>query len=210
VPENPHLAAAPLHAGAPLAEAAAVAVLVHGRGQGPATMLDLARRLALDDVAYLLPVADAATWYPERFTAPAEANEPRLSWALEACAAAVEQARRPVAHLALVGFSQGACLTLEYVARNPRRYGAVAGLTGGLIGTDDALTTPGAELGGTPLLVTTKEGDDWVPAARTRASAEILAAAGAAVDLRIMAPGAHAITDEEVDVVRALVRGVRA
>jgi predicted esterase len=93
---------------------------------------------------------------------------------------------------------------LEYVARHPRRYGAVAGLSGGLIGADGELTRPRG-LDGTPLLITTAEGDDWVPVERTRESAEILAAGGAAVDLRVFAPGVHAIRAEEADAVAALV-----
>jgi phospholipase/carboxylesterase len=202
--DNPHLATEPLVLGPPTADAAAAAVVVHGRGHGTELMLDLVRRLALDDVRYVLPAAAGRTWYPDRFIAPVAANEPWLSWALEALAAAVERladARR----LALVGFSQGACLTVEYVARNPRRYDAVACLTGGLIGADDELTHPSG-LDGTPLLITTIEQDAWVPAGRTEASAAILAEAGAAVDLRVFPPGPHAVREEEIEAVRALIR----
>jgi predicted esterase len=105
---------------------------------------------------------------------------------------------------ALVGFSQGACLVLEYVARHPRRYHAVAALSGGLIGAEGELSRPQG-LDGTPLLITAAEGDDWIPVERTRESAEILAAAGADVDLRIFQPSSHAIRAEEADAVAALV-----
>ena len=196
--------------GAPLGETAAAAILVHGRNQGPETMLGLVERLALPDVHYVLPVAADGTWYPQRFTEPTAANEPRLTQALAALGAAVarlEAAGRPAETLALVGFSQGACLTLEWVARNPRRYGSVAGLTGGLIGADSELTRPGAGLDGTPLLITTSEQDEWVPAERTRATAAILATAGAEVDLRVFPGAEHTMKDDEVDAVRRLIQG---
>lgn len=197
-------------AGVPVADAAGAALLTHGREQGPETMLDLARRLALDDFHYLLPVAAGHSWYPGRFMERPEANEPMLSYALAAYGALVERLERegwPAERLALVGFSQGACLTLEYVARHPRRYGAVAGLTGSLIGPPGALTTPApGSLEGTPLLITTAEEDEWIPVERTRESAAVLEAAGAEVDLQIMPPGEHGVDDEEVDFLRALLR----
>jgi phospholipase/carboxylesterase len=204
VAENRHLAVEPLVLGPPPAEAAAAAIVVHGRGHGPETMAGLVRALALDDVHFLLPAAADRSWYPQRFIAPVAANEPWLSWALEAVGAAVARvAGAP--RVVLVGFSQGACLTLEYVARNPRRYDAVAGLVGGLIGADDELTRPtGFE--GTPLLITTIENDAWVPEERTRESADIFTAGGAEVDLRVFAPGPHGIHDEEVEAVRAMIR----
>jgi phospholipase/carboxylesterase len=148
----------------------------------------------------VIPAAAGGTWYPQRFTAPVTANEPWLSWALEAVDAAVLSGS-PGAVVA--GFSQGACLALEYVARHPRRYAGVAALTGGLIGTDAELTRP-AGLEGTPVLLTTAEDDPWVPPERTRASAEILEAAGAAVDLRVSPPGPHTVRPDEVAALRDL------
>jgi predicted esterase len=185
-----------------------VAILAHGRGAWPESMLDLAARLALDDVHFVALAAAGRTWYPERFTAPVAANEPWLSHALEAYDAVVERlagAGWPPERLALAGFSQGACLTLEYVARHPRRYAGVAALTGGLIGEDSELTRPDG-LAGTPLLITTAEGDEWVPPGRTEESAAILAAAGADVDLRVFPPRPHGIGPEEVDALRELIR----
>ena len=170
-------------------------------------MLDLAGRLALEGLHCVLPAAAGRTWYPERFTVPTAANEPWLGWTLDAIDAAVAALGRPAEEILLGGFSQGACVALEYAARNPRRYGAVAGLSGGLIGADGELTRPEG-LDGTPLLITTAEGDDWVPVERTRESAEILAAGGAEVDLRIFARGSHAIRAQEVDAVLELAGGL--
>jgi phospholipase/carboxylesterase len=197
LPHNPHLEPEPVVLGP---DSERVAVLVHGRGSGPEAMLDLAGRLAAAGVRCVLPAAAGHTWYPQRFTVPVADNEPWLTWALEALDSHVSDGA------ALVGFSQGACLVLEYVARNPRRYHAVAGLSGGLIGADGELTRPQG-LDGTPLLITTAEGDDWVPVARTRESADILAAGGARVDLRVYQPSSHAIRGEEADTVAALVAG---
>jgi predicted esterase len=194
---NPHLETEPVVLGP---ESGRLAVLVHGRGSGPETMLDLAGRLAAGGVRCVLPAAAGNTWYPQRFTAPLAENEPWLTNALEALGARAEE------DMALVGFSQGACLVLEYAARNPRRYRAVAGLSGGLIGADGELSRPQG-LDGTPLLITAAEGDDWIPVERTRESAEILEAAGARVDLRIYQPSSHAIRAEEVDVVATMVAG---
>jgi dienelactone hydrolase len=196
VTDNPHLQTEPVTLGP---EDGRLAVLVHGRGSGPEAMLDVAGRLAADGVRCVLPAAADHTWYPQRFTAPQAANEPWLTFALEALDALVDGAE-----VALVGFSQGACLVLEYAARHPRRYRAVAGLSGGLIGADGELARPRG-LEGTPLLITTAEGDDWVPVERTRESAQILADAGAEVDLRIYGPSSHAIRAEEADAVAALV-----
>lgn len=194
--DNPHLQTEPVTLGP---EDGRLAVLVHGRGSGPEAMLDVAGRLAADGVRCVLPAAADHTWYPQRFTAPQAANEPWLTLALDALDPLVEGA-----DVALVGFSQGACLVLEYAARHPRRYRAVAALSGGLIGADGELTRPRG-LDGTPLLITTAEGDEWVPVERTRESAEILEAAGARVDLRIYQPSSHAIRAEEADAVAELV-----
>jgi phospholipase/carboxylesterase len=168
-------------------------------------MLELARALALDGVRYVIPAAAGDTWYPARFVEPVAVNEPWLTYALEALDEVVARVGE-FGRVVLVGFSQGACLTLEYAARHPRRYDGVAALTGGLIGTDDELTRPGGGLDGTPLLITTKERDPWVPEARTRESAAILAEAGGEVDLRVFPPGPHGVQPEEIEAVRALIR----
>jgi predicted esterase len=214
MPVNPHAGVPPVTAGVALEEAAVAAVLTHGRDQGPETMLELVERLDLEGVHYVLPVAANRSWYPARLFDRPEANEPMLSFALEAYGvllARLGDRGWPPERLALAGFSQGACITLEYVARHPRRYGAVAGLTGSLIGPDGEITRPPpGSLRGTPLLITTAERDEWIPVHRTRESAGALEEAGAAVDLRIMPPGPHGIADEEVEALRRLLRASTA
>ena len=116
-------------AGAPLARARAAAILVHGRGASAEDILMLADEFGQDDIAYLAPQALGRSWYPYSILAPLEQNEPYLSDALETVSAALAQLAAegyPPERIALIGFSQGGCLALEYAARNARRYGAVA------------------------------------------------------------------------------------
>jgi predicted esterase len=137
----PHQGQPVLAAGAPLDQARAAMVLIHGRGASAQDILSLTDELSQPDVAYLAPQAAGNTWYPYSFLAPLSSNEPYLSSALDVVAALLEHiaaAGIPAERTLLLGFSQGACLSLEFVARNARRYGGVAGLSGGLIGPDGA------------------------------------------------------------------------
>ena len=132
-----HRAENTLLAGAPLETARAALILVHGRGATAESMLPLADAFGLSDIAYLAPQAAGGAWYPYPFMSPIEANEPWLGSALAALGALVERlgaAGFPPERIGLAGFSQGACLSAEYAARNARRYGAIIGLSGGLIG----------------------------------------------------------------------------
>ncbi len=211
--DNPHLAAPAVRAGAPLDAAGAVVVLAHGRGHGAGEMLDLVRRLALEDVAYLIPLAAGRSWYPQRFIEPTAANEPWLGFALDAYEATVQGALAAgVApeRIVVAGFSQGACLTAEFVARRPRRLGGVALLTGGLIGTDAELTTPGPGLQGVPVFVATSRLDTWVPIARVEETVRAFAAAGAEVTVSVTDDPEHHVDDDAVEGTRRLIEQARA
>jgi phospholipase/carboxylesterase len=173
----------------------------------------LAARLDLPDVACVAPAVAGPRRYPGRFLQPRAASEPALSRALDVVASTLDDltaAGVDPARIILGGFSQGACLTCDALARRPRRLGALAVLCGGLIGAgDDELARPPAgALAGLPVLLTGTEEDDWVPVERVRRTAELLADGGAAVDLRIHPPAEHRVHDEEVDALRELVRGV--
>jgi len=196
-----------------LARAAAVLVLLHGRGHEPASMHELAERLDLAGVACVAPAAPANSWYPGRFMQPRAVSEPALSHSLEVVAATLDDltaAGVDPARIVLGGFSQGACVVCDALARRPRRLGALAVLCGGLIGADDAeVARPAAgTLAGLPVLLTGTEEDAWVPVERVRWTAQLLAAGGASIDLRIHPPAEHRVHDEEVDALRELVRGV--
>jgi predicted esterase len=205
--DNPHLAIAPVLAGAPLGQAPVAAVLVHGRDQDPAFMMGLVERLALDGVSYVLPDAHEDSWYPGSYLDPVEDNEPWLSESLEAYGAVLRQiadAGVPAARTVLVGFSQGACITAELVARSPQAFGAVAVLTGALMGPRDVGRSLPEALRGVPVFLGCSVDDDWIAIEDVERTADAFAAAGAAVTLRRYDADEHAIYDDEVAVVRGL------
>jgi phospholipase/carboxylesterase len=203
---------------AELARAAAVLVLLHGRGHEPASMHELADRLGPPDLACVAPAAPGRSWYPGRFFERRAVNEPALSHALGVVAATLDDltaAGVDPGRIVLGGFSQGACIACDALARRPRRLGALAVLCGGLIGADGAdgdelAPPPAGALAALPVLLTGTEKDAWVPLQRVRRSAELLAAGGAAVDLRVHPPAEHRVHDDELDALRELVAGVAA
>ena len=170
-------------------------------------MLGLARDLRTTDVLYLAPQAAANTWYPSSFLAPIEDNEPWLSSALRFLARVVgELGRRgfPPDRVALIGFSQGACLTLEFAARHARRYGAVIAFTGGLIGPPGSERTYGGSFEATPIFIGCSDVDSHVPLERVRESSRVLGEMRARVDERIYAGMAHTINADELEAADAL------
>jgi predicted esterase len=201
-----------VRAGAALDDAAVAALLVHGRDQDPAFMLELVDRLACPGVAYLLPEAHGATWYPGRYADPLEANEPWLSHALEALRAAlatIAAAGISPQRTVLVGFSQGACLIAELLFREPAPYAGAAILTGSLIGPRDADRPPPPGLEGLEVFLGCAEEDAWIPLEDAQRTARAFAAAGARVTMRAYDEPEHAIYDDEVDAVRALLEAAR-
>jgi phospholipase/carboxylesterase len=202
---NPHLATETATAGDP--GAAVAAVLMHGRDQDPEYMLDeVVERVGLDDrVAYVLPRAADRSWYPGRFHDPMEDNEPWLGWSLQALEAAVDQARagRSVPRVALVGFSQGACIVAEHLARRPEPYGAAAILTGALFGTA-ADRLPVGSLGGLPMFFSIAQDDDWISLDAVRDTVEAFQRAGARCELHVYDNQEHGVNDDEIVAVRTL------
>src|SRR3989442_5598790 len=174
---GPHQGQPILTAGEPLNRARAAMVMVHGRGASAESILDLAVELHQPGFAYLAPQAAGDTWYPYSFLAPLARNEPGLSSGLAAIAnvlAQVAQVEIPLERTMLVGFSQGACLVLEFVARNARRYGGVAGLSGGLIGPDGSSRPTTGSLDGTPVFLGCADPDPHIPAQRVPGAAREL------------------------------------
>lgn len=190
--------------GAPIDSASRVAVVVHGRSQSPEWMheflIDRLDHRVLERVAFVAPAAADNTWYPGGFMQDFEANEPHLTFALERVDQVVDElatADRDRSDLVLIGFSQGACLLAEYVARNPGRYGGVALLTGGLIGPPGT-TWDGGSLDGTPIVMGTSDVDEWVPIARAETTRDVLAGRGANVSWTVYEGMDHIINDDEV------------
>lgn len=208
VAADPHAAAPVLAAGAPLAQAAAALVMIHGRGADAEDILGLAGELPAEGVAFLAPRAAGNTWYPRRFLEPIERNEPELSSALGLVGRLVAQAEDAGIgsdRIGLLGFSQGACLALEFAVRNPRRYGAVVGLSGGLIGPPGTRWNDRGSLSGTPVFLGCSDVDAHIPAERVRESGAHLEKLGAAVDLRLYPGMGHTIIRDEIESVRRLV-----
>lgn len=210
---DPHAGQRVLGYGAPLGEARAAMILLHGRGASARDILGLAHALGRPEVAYLAPEAAGNTWYPYSFLTPIEQNEPWLSSALAFVGRTLEQVRAggvPHERVLLLGFSQGACLTLEFVARNARRYGGVAALTGGLIGPDGTPRDYTGTLAGTPIFIGSADPDPHIPVARVHESERVLSGMGAVVTTRIYPGIGHTVIDEELEHVRALIDGVVA
>jgi phospholipase/carboxylesterase len=193
-----------VHSGPDPADARAVAVLMHGRDQDEAVMLDVAQRLALADVAYLLPVSAQRTWYPGRYFDPRAGNEPDLSEALVAIDDAINRAAVPDERIVLAGFSQGACLIADYVAAaGPRAFAGAAILTGSLIGTPEERATPDVAAG-LPMVFASSRYDEWIALPDALATVDAFADAGAATTWIELDDRVHHVSDRAVDALREL------
>ena len=183
-------------------------VLVHGRGASAESILDLGTVLATDSMALAAPQASRNTWYPHSFLAPLEQNEPGISSGLQAIDDVMrhlEQAGIPRERIILAGFSQGACLASEYVARYAQRYGGLLVFSGGLIGppgTDRAY--PGS-LEGTPVFLGCSDRDFHIPLERVEESASVLAALSGAVNKKIYPGMGHTIIQDEIDQAKMII-----
>ena len=204
---DPHGVMPVLTAGARPEAARGAMLLVHGRGASAEDILALAREFRRDDLAYWAPQAAGNTWYPNRFMAPMESNEPWLSSALAkvgAVLAEVGAAGIPPDRTVLLGFSQGACLALEYGARHAQRYGALVGLSGGLIGPDGTPRDYAGSLAGTPVFLGCSDVDPHIPKERVEHSAVILEGLGGAVTTRLYRNMPHTVNGDEVRFVQGL------
>jgi phospholipase/carboxylesterase len=185
-----------------------VLIMLHGRGGSAADILSLAAYLDVEDFALVAPQATGNTWYPYSFLAPPEQNEPWLSSALEVLEDLVTdlyQKGVEPQHLYFLGFSQGACLTLEFVARNAEKYGGVVAFTGGLIGDQIYAENYEGAFENTPVFIGTSNPDPHVPVERVQATTSLLKEMGAAVTEKIFPGMGHTISQEEIDLANKLV-----
>jgi predicted esterase len=162
-------------------------------------------------MAQLAPQAAGNTWYPYSFLSPIERNEPGLSSALQVVGdlvAQVEAAGIPAQKIIIGGFSQGACLASEFVARNPRRYGGLLVFSGGLIGPLEMLPTYSGSLAGTPVFVGCSDVDFHIPLQRVEETAAVLAELGGAVTKKIYPGMGHTIIQDELDQAQKIVQQV--
>lgn len=193
--------------GSPLQGAKRGVILLHGRGSSPEDILLIARELPTGDTHYLAPEAAGETWYPQSFMAPQPANQPWLGSALNKVKALLEHLREgglPPDRVALIGFSQGGCLALEYCTRNPARYGFIAGLSAGLIGETIQQDSYRGSLQGTPVFLGCSDRDPHVPLDRVQQTGIVLDRLGAEVDVRLYPGMGHSINQDELQVIHEL------
>ena len=208
--QNPHLNQKVLSAGVSLKEAGSAMLLFHGRGATADDILSLAHEFAQADRTYLAPQAANYTWYPHRFIESLERNEPWLSSALQVVDHLVKKVKESgisTENIILAGFSQGACLALEYVVRNARRYGAVLGFSGGLIGPPGTVWNYHGSLEGTPVFLGCDENDFHIPGDRVEETARIFRERQADVTLKFYSDLGHGISHDEINMARQLLNG---
>ncbi|ASU33119.1 alpha/beta hydrolase [Mucilaginibacter xinganensis] len=191
-----------ISAGAPAGKATGALIMLHGRGGSAADILGLAGELKnVNEFAVYAPQASKNSWYPHSFMAPDASNQPALNSALEVIGKVVEEilaAGIPAERIFFLGFSQGACLTLEYIARNAMRYGGAVAFTGGLIGEELNKSNYRGSFAGTPVLITTGDPDPHVPLARVEASVQQLQEQNANVKLQVYKGRPHTILRDEL------------
>src|SRR5215204_2323781 len=204
---HPHGGQRVLMGGAPHDSARGGLVAIHGRGAGAEDIFALAKEVVPPDIAILAPQAAGNTWYPYRFLEPTERNEPYLSSALRIVAELIAQLGEqgiPAERVALLGFSQGACLALEAGARNAQRYAGVIGFSGGLIGPPGTSFDFPGSLEGTPVFIGSSDVDPHIPKERVEESAAALIRLGADVDACLYPGMGHTVNREELDAARSI------
>lgn len=205
---GPHKGQPVLVAGEPLGKARAAMILVHGRGASAADIMSLGAELMQPGFAHLAPQAAGGAWYPHPFTAPIASNEPYLSSALEVVASVLATVEEtiPADRIVLLGFSQGACLTLEFAARHARRYGGVVGLSGGLIGPDGTPRDYPGDFAGTPTFLGCSDIDPHIPKERVLEAGDVFKRMGAEVLVRLFPGMAHTVSADEIRSVNELIK----
>ena len=207
--QDPHAGQPVLRKGPAPAQARLAVILVHGRGDSAAGIMGFAAELEAADVTWIAPQAAENTWYPYPFMSPVEQNEPGLSSGLGVIGGLVDTlGAEGIApdRIVLMGFSQGACLSQEFAARNARRYHAVIGLSGGLIGPPGAPRDYAGSFAGTPVFLGCSDIDPHIPVERVHESAEVFRRMGAKVDERIYPRGGHTVNYDEIEAIRALLK----
>lgn len=196
-------------AGKPLEEASKVMIMVHGRGGSARDILSLAEYIDDKDFAFVAPEAQGNTWYPYSFLRPLEENEPYLSSALEVLASLRARLQSDfnfkLPQIYWLGFSQGACLTLEFIARNATEYGGVFGLSGGLIGPPNLARSYEGSLANTPIFLGCSDIDPHIPKERVLESETVFRQMGANVTAKLYPNFPHSINEDELNVVNLLI-----
>lgn len=205
---TPHADPRVVSVGPDLGDAQAAVVAIHGRGATAQSILGIVSELGLDGVAGIAPQASRNTWYPRGFMEPMADNEPWLSAALDAVGDTLEgvaEAGVPAERTVLLGFSQGACLASEFVARNARRYGGLVGFSGGLIGPPGTPRDYDGDLERTPVFLGCSDVDPHIPVERVEETAAVLEDLGGDVRMSLFPGMGHTVNAEELEAARAIV-----
>jgi predicted esterase len=208
---GPHQGQPVFASGAPLETARAAMVMIHGRGGTAESILALVDVIDTPGFAYLAPQASDNTWYPNSFLAPIPTNEPGISSGLQLIdeiIGSIESAGLETNRIMVLGFSQGACLSLEYAARHARRFGGVCGLSGGLIGPDDTPRDYAGTFAGTPVFLGCSDIDPHIPEKRVKETAAVLKRMKAEVTMRIYPGMGHLVNDDEIAEVKRMMTAV--
>jgi predicted esterase len=197
-----------LRSGPELADAGALLILLHGRGSSAADILTLEPHLRRDGLALAAPQAEGQSWFPYSFLVPVEQNKPGVPSAMTVINSLVQEAELlgvPRERVMILGFSQGACLALEFAVRHPARYGGFYGLSGGLMGPPGTTWQSDGSLAGTPVFLGSSDVDSSIPRSRVEETAEVFTRLGASVTLTLYPGMAHTITAAEIRQVNAMV-----
>ena len=207
-PIPPHAGQPVVRLGAPLAEARAAVIMIHGRDALPKNIVELVPAIGHPDVAYLAPAAAQGTWYPLGFMAPVERNEPGITSGIAVVHSLIDEALAagiPSDRVVLLGFSQGACLACTAAQRRPQRYGGVLIFSGGLIGPPGSAWSENGTFLSTPVFLGCSDRDAHVPESRVRETAAVFQRMGAEVTTRIYPGMGHLVNDDEIAFARGLV-----
>ncbi len=210
---NPHHQQPVEYGGTDLEKSSEVMILIHGRGATPGDILRLADQFRQPGLAFVAPKAANHTWYPYSFLTPRDKNEPHLSSALEKVRETVSILKSEgfQSHqIYLLGFSQGACLALEYAATHPKKYAGVFCLSGGLIGSTVRKEDYPGDLEQTPIFLGCSDRDRHIPLERVHESAEILQSMNAQLEKRIYPGMPHTVNEDEILYINKTLSGNRA
>lgn len=204
---NIHQGQPVLYSGTGKEETSVIVILVHGRGGSAQGMIPLAEALFVEGIRFVMPQAALSRWYPQTAFGPLEANEPDLSSALATIDSLVQEAHKEGfsdRQIAFGGFSQGACLASEYVARNARKYAGLFAFSGALIGPPNTPRNYQGSFDQMPVFIGGSDVDPWVAHNLMRDTAAVFQNMGAAVDFRTYPGLAHTINQDEIEAVQAM------
>lgn len=207
----PHHSSKILTGGVDLNKAKSVMIMVHGRGATAESILDLAQYFIVNDITYIAPQASGGTWYPYSFLMPTVQNEPGITSGLQRISEIVDHVVTsgiPEQKIMLLGFSQGACLALEWIARGNKKIGAVFGLSGGLIGPNGSIRNYPGTLENTSVFLGCSDVDFHIPKERVIESAEVFKKLNATVLMKLYPNMGHTVNDDEIDHIITIMKDV--